>query len=165
MKQYAEGKTDPAWRLAAVQRFKGKFPSDNPYLDEADRLIKDLEHEKAAAGKQRPQMPSAMQEMFMRPQDNLKTACGDGQGQACQELGWRFEQSGEDAQAATYYRQGCTESDYLGCISLGRLANSGRTSGEDFTRATDMLQRACEAGNKSACATAKSLEAERRESR
>ncbi len=167
VKQYAErADTNPGWRLAALQQFKRTFPRNNPYLDEAESLIRVVEREKDAVGTHAPQMPESMREtsgvLAMRPVENLQTACNDGQAAACQELGWRYEVGGDDGQAAAAYRRGCTDREPLVCLSLGRLANNGRAPSDDFRRAADMLARACDGGDGSACTMAKNLEEERR---
>ena len=79
-----------------------------------------------------------------------QTACGQGHGVACLNLGMGREHAAQLVQARTAYDAACTAGEMQGCGLLGAMLLSNAA---DVGRAVALLNRACDAADLSACRT------------
>ncbi len=85
----------------------------------------------------------------------LDRACADGEPDACQYLGWRYE-GGEgvpqsDQKAAELFGFACDGGAQGGCVNLGQMLMGGRGVPFDAARATKLFEAACARGNGAGC--------------
>ena len=104
-----------------------------------------------------PLMEETAGEDIKRQLDALTTACGEGVGIACADLGLYFSQGPESAKnpgaSYRYMRYACDAFVAKACFAFGVMHKKGIGGRIDETRAVSLVGHACELGSPKACAT------------
>ena len=94
---------------------------------------------------------------------SLEQGCEEGHSDACDDLGWVYNELGgkylnasgvaEDlVRAASYFEKSCDRGYSRACGELGYMYFSGEGVAADYARAADYYQKSCDGGQAFACA-------------